>query len=186
MTQTLLNNISKLTDYSEKFFSKNTIIEEFINKFSGTYIYVNGSLVYISYISVDKCSFISKVGSFNIKMEEECHLELFLPKTGLYKYKESLFYLSRLPKKQFFKSFLLNRNYDLEPLFGNYPVIDPLFLSSMEYLGTYTIFNDTCWIFNTMVGTKISINKVIYIKPLHNIYIPDIKLLWKPYKISPN
>lgn len=168
-----LEVIAQFMDFDKK--SIALIEAEFRHKYDGTILKINNKYVTISGINIEKdMIYTIEFGGMIPNTIEE-----YNPEIGLYATKTNLIFISRIPQRQYLKSFKFNANYQLTRLDGIYGIFNP---EKYEYKGICTIFNSKVFLYKKQIG--IAENKTIYLyPPYYDKYKLDVKELCPNYKI---
>lgn len=105
--------LSKLTGFNSDLFTANETVKEASRKFVGTWCVINGELNLIQDITPEGIL----TNNTNFEPEDIETIETWMPETGIYESEKSYYFLNRLPKKQWKKSFAAGENYEITPIF---------------------------------------------------------------------
>jgi hypothetical protein len=181
---TLVDIIAKFTDYDTNKTDEGEIIADFLHKYKMTTVKING--FYRTIRSADNTYLFTtdeKRGSIEYKASEIKSLEKLMPATGLYASKYGLVYLTRLPQRQWLKSFCLDKNYAmlyLDNPTGEITVENTIF-NPLHFDEETLIYNDNLYIGWKNVGKLVSKDKVFLVKPQ---FKEEIEELWPQLKIT--
>jgi len=170
----LLDNIAKLLDFKTN--QLNLIKTEFNHKFAETWMRIDGEAVYINTYTDGLISTLNK--NFNVK--ENHTIEPIILEPGLYTNNRSLYYVKRIPQKQWYKSFRPGSNTHLELLAG------PRLQNNAQIL-TLTHYKESCFFQNHLylhhiiVGGMGEFGRVYLQFPQ---FEKEIKELWPQLKIT--
>lgn len=102
----LLRLLANVLDYSPSSFTSDQILSEARNKLTGTYMFLNNTLVCIHEINTTSIIYTNMDGDSHTKRQDEIEsLRVFLPECGVYLYNRLPFLLTKKSKKQWRKSF---------------------------------------------------------------------------------
>ena len=159
----MLQELSKITGFDPKNFTKSSIIQEAAKKFNYTYLVING-----------KCQLVKDIISSGIdaddfyRPEDIESIEIWMPKAGIYQYNLNHYlYLYRLPRRQWLKSLSLESNYSIICLHEN--AVDDLRMGdvyNLSKLSTPVIDSTRQWLiyknkvmFKTHIVAELANNK---------------------------
>ena len=136
----------KLTGFEENLFEPNDVINEANRKFAKTYLIINNKLRYIDSFTD---SYILLRDGNSYEYDDIISIKPWMPKPGIYMSNNLLFYLYRLPKRQWLKSFAYGENYNAIPLhkdcYLDFLDINQVFKYSKSILPAHGIYKDRQW-----------------------------------------
>lgn len=171
----LLNSIYELMDYNPRLINQDKVIADFAHKFSGSYCFIDGNLIPLEVITDG----VIISGPNNYSFQNEHIIKPFLPKTGIYIYKDNAIYLHRKPAKQWTKSYCTG-TYHQKLIKGTYLKVPQLLTA--EYKEELAIHNGNVyfhWFYCGVVKTF-----TIYLNPEFSNFINEIQELCPQYKVS--
>lgn len=188
----MLQAIAKLIDFDPNIFDHGAIIEDFTHKFARSWVNIDGEYYRINALYQDdddnyklKCSDIDDDIQY-IQVNRIRKITPFMPETGLYKSKYGLVYLSRVPARQWLKSYAEGKNYKLTPLAHGIgdglpntrnTILDP---ASEFHRETMIDSSNQIWLHWRRVGTLD--RHTIYLD--NDKFLKEITELWPQYQIT--
>lgn len=175
-----LEVIAQFMDFELKQYK--LIQEEFNHKYTGTILKINGEYTRISGCSCTPNNCVI----YGINTYDPISIEEWNPEVGLYLYKnKELVFISRLPERQYLKSFKSGANYSIERLNSIGPKqraaeFNP---NELQFQGIHCIFNNTLYLFKHEIG--LVDKKTIYLFPDYfKKFNKDIEELCPNYNIT--
>lgn len=144
-----LEVIAQFMDFNIK--QHKLIQEEFNHKYTGTILKVNDNYTTVSGCACtpNHCTIFGKDPYDPVSIEE------WNPEVGIYLHKDrELLFISRLPERQYLKSFKLGANYNVEKIYSS-EIRQSLFNlnpNDLKFLGIHCIFNNTFYLFKHEIG----------------------------------
>ena len=135
----LLQNIYELLDFSKQT-DLTIVLNEFTHKFKHTIVKINDKLETIKHI--DNVILLTDKNKYPLNSDTK--IETFLPESGWYQDKTCTIFLSKLPQRQWNKSFSLDQTHKIVLIFGDLLSLEIL----NNYVGTHIIFNNKVYIYN--------------------------------------
>jgi hypothetical protein len=178
--------IAELVGFDLERFSIVQALEEANKKFVSTWVLINGTPCRI--LGFDKTTFTfennkNKDGKV-LKYSDIISISAVMPETGLYSTSQGLYYIGRLPRRQWLKSYALGRNYVAHPLLdctSVNPSVD-LILSKENHK-----FNKTALFHNNILFLKwkkighYDKNGTTVLSTLK--YLNEIKQIWPQFRV---
>ena len=164
-------------DFDPAFTDNLTVLDEFKQKYTGSYVLINDEVVYLDKISSAGFVAINNGVATIHHYEDKTTIKHITFKPGLFTNKEGtkLAYGYKFPARQYCKGIKLGVSHSLSPLIGVLELRDAI------YIGNHTIFNDKVYIYWNIVGTY---NKhVITLFDEFKHLKPECEELWPRYVI---
>lgn len=190
----MIEAIAELIEFDTDLFENQQIMEDFNHKFHGSWIEVNGIPHKLEQVEIhDGDNYRIILHTTDLKQNEKVFdhddvisLKRITPQTGLYLSDWGLVYLSRLPHRQWIKSFFPGQNYQVHVLqrSPNKPVApnarNTVLNPKAAFHKESMIYQNAVWLHWRKVGTV----KDDMIKLASNKFQKEIKELWPQYLIT--
>lgn len=188
----MLDIIAKLIDFDPQIFSPSQIIEDFSHKFAGSWVSIDDDFYKVlSLYEDDDSTYKLKVSNLDgdnqyLNIKHIRKITPFLPPTGLYKSVHGVAYLSRLPARQWLKSFADNKNYKCTTLAttAGIPNARNTILSPEAQFHQETMLDHAgcVWLHWRNVGKLDGRKNTIYLND--DTFLKEITELWPQYQIT--
>lgn len=189
----MLDVIAKLVDFDPDIFSHQAIQQDFEHKFVGSWVNIDGKFFRVVHLYHDDDEdYVLKVADLKadnhyLKVSQIHKITKHMPETGLYKSKHGVLYLSRIPARQWLKSYAEGKNYQIHLLTRNgdtvpnthNTVLNP---ESEFHRETMIDHDNNVWLHWKKVG---KLDKRTYqINLQDDTFSKEIQELWPQYRIT--
>lgn len=152
--------------------------EEFNRKLGETYCLVNNTVYYIKRVTGNELECVDLDLQENISLTTVQSIEVLKPKPGLYGDRNSLFFLKKLPERQWKKSFCLdNHSVEVLDIYSKKPIdLKTLLENKYTYKKETIIYKNLVFFYNIAVGILKPHNATIVV--FNSNFIDEINELW--------